>query len=172
MESRQKLHKFKALSIMKTLLITSALTGPLIPTAAFAHTDEYLDTLSAPNGGQLRMAGMYHFELVVTHDNQQAKENPILIYVTNHADEKISTSGSKGTVTITAGETKKTINLMPHGDNALKGSGVYAATSDMEVVASVTMPGMPTKHARFTPLAKSVELQKSKHAGHAGHAGH
>src|SRR5690606_39798050 len=94
------------------------------------------------------------------------------IYVTNHADEKISTSGSKGTVTITAGETKKTINLMPHGDNALKGSGVYAATSDMEVVASVTMPGMPTKHARFTPLAKSVELQKSKHAGHAGQAGH
>ncbi len=36
----------------------------LVAGGAKAHDDAYLDTVKAPHGGQLRMAGVHHFELV------------------------------------------------------------------------------------------------------------
>ena len=31
---------------------------------AWSHTDEYFDTVDAPHGGQMRMAGPYHMEII------------------------------------------------------------------------------------------------------------
>ena len=54
---------------IKTLIPVASLFAALFTGgAALAHTDEYLDSMKAPNGGQLRMAGVYHYELVVTRD--------------------------------------------------------------------------------------------------------
>ena len=74
----------------KTLITVAALAGLLATGGAYAHTDEYLDTQTAPHGGQLRMAGALHFELVISKDNPQPQNNPVVVYVTDHAGTKTS----------------------------------------------------------------------------------
>ncbi len=148
------------------LITVTTIAGLFVAGGTRAHTDEYLDTQTAPHGGQLRMAGIYHFELVVAKDNKQAKDNPVAVYVTDHAGNKVSTTGAKGTVTILAGKTKTTINLTPDGDNVLKGSGAYTPTPDMKAVVSVTFAGKAAEQARFTPFAKAGTPAKDDHSGH------
>ncbi len=145
--------KFRKI-LSTTLAATAAGLFALASINAMAHTDEYLDTQQAPNGGQLRMAGMYHFELVVARDSREAKSNPVTVFVTDHAGTKVSTAGAKGTVTILAGKTKAAVNLTPDGDNRLKGSGIYASTPDMKAIVSITLPDKSPEQARFTPLAR------------------
>lgn len=157
---------------MKTLnallLAVVALTAAIATPAALAHTDEVLDTQKAPNGGQLRMAGVYHFELVVGKDSKEAKDNPVVVYVTDHAGAKVPTVGAGGTVTILGGKTKASVTLTPDGDNRLKGVGKYASTPDMKAVVSVTLAGKPAEQARFTPLAPMAPPAAAKD-GHMDH---
>lgn len=155
------------MTLSKHLIVAITLTFAglvaLSSTGAMAHTDEYLDTQMAPNGGQLRMAGALHFELVVTRDSKDAKEKPVVVFVTDHAGTKLPTAGAKASATIISGKAKITVNLVPDGDNRLKGSGVYASTPDMKAIVSVTLPNQPAEQARFTPLAKTTQ---SAHEGH------
>ncbi|WP_126446140.1 hypothetical protein [Sulfuricystis multivorans] len=155
----------------KTLITVAAAASlfSLSTSAALAHSDEYLDTQAAPHGGQLRMAGIYHFELVVAKDSKEAKDNPVIVYVTDHAGTKVPTTGAKGTVTILSGKAKTTVDLAPDGDNRLKGSGVYASTPDMKAVVSITLPGKAAEQARFTPLAKAAAMAQDGHSGHMMH---
>ncbi|MDP2811638.1 MAG: hypothetical protein Q8O34_15980 [Rhodocyclaceae bacterium] len=148
------------------ILAVAALT--LTGTAALAHTDEVLATQKAPNGGQLRMAGAYHFELVVARDSKEAKDNPVVVYVTDHAGTKVSTVGAGGTVTILGGKAKASVTLTPDGDHRLKGVGKYASTPDMKAVVSVTVAGKTAEQARFTPLAPMAPPAAAKD-GHTDH---
>lgn len=152
---------------MKKPLFLGTLTLALLTGAAGvrAHDEAYLDTLHAPNGGQLRMAGIYHLELVVDTTAPQTREKPIRVHVTDHAGQKVPTAAATGTVTILAAKSKTTIALVPDGDNRLKGTGRYASTPDMKAVVSITPQGQPPETARFTPLAKPRQ-------GHAGHGMH
>ena len=134
--------------------------------AALAHGDEVLDMQKTPNGGQQRMAGIYHFELMVSKDSKEAKDNPVIVYVTDHANAKISTVGAGGTATILAGKQKTSVTLVPDGDNRLKGIGKYASAPDMKVVVSVTLAGKPAEQARFTPLAPMAPAAKDGHMDH------
>ena len=152
-------------SIKHLILLISASLSILASAPLLAHTDAVLDTQKAPNGGQLRMAGVYHFELVLPndqqrehqhdtkHDTKQENENQILIFVTDHAGTKIPTTGATGTATIMSGKQKATVTLIPDGDNKLKGVGKFAASADTKVVVSITMAGKPAEQARFTPQA-------------------
>jgi hypothetical protein len=140
-------------SLKALIPVAALLTTLLSGGAAFAHTDEYLDTQKAPNGGQLRMAGVYHFELLVAKDSKNVKDNPVIVYVTDHAGAKMPTTGARGTVTILAGKAKTTVALAPDGDNRLKGVGKYASSPDMKAVVAITLAGKPAEQARFTPLA-------------------
>ncbi len=152
------------------MLIYSAAASLLLfaGSSAFAHSDEYLDTQKAPNGGQQRMAGNYHFELVVARDSKEAKDNPLVVYVTDHAGTKVSTVGAGGTATLLAGKQKASVKLVPDGDNRLKGVGRYASTPDMKVVVSVTVAGKAAEQARFTPLAPRAAPAAAKD-GHSDH---
>lgn len=143
---------------MKQTLIFAAAASMIVlaSSTVFAHTDAYLDTQKAPNGGQLRLAGAYHLELVV------AKESQVVVHVTDHAGAKVSTVGAGGTATILAGKQKATVKLVPDGDNRLKGVGKYASTADMKVVVAITLAGRTAEQARFTPLA----VAKDGHTGH------
>lgn len=143
-------------------LIAAASAFGLASPALYAHTDEVLDTQKAPNGGQLRMAGVYHYELIVAKDSKEAKDNAVVVYVTDHAGTKIPTSGATGTATILAGKTKATATLAPDGDNRLKGMAKYLSAADMKVVVSITFPGKAAEQARFTPLAAAKD-------GHTDH---
>lgn len=144
----------------KTIAVLAGLT--FVAGAAFAHDDAWLDTQKAPNGGQLRMAGPYHLELVLVRDATVEKENPVLVFVTDHADAKIPTAGAKGSATILSGKLKTTVTLQSDGDNRLKGMAKYAATPDTKAVVSVTFAGKPPEQARFTPLAAA----KGTHTDH------
>ncbi len=130
--------------------------------AAFAHDDAMLAKMTAPNGGQLRMAGPYHFELLVDKNNKEAKDSPVTVYLTDHAEKKISTAGASGTATILAGKSKVTVPLTPSGDNKLSGIGKYVSDAHMKVVVSVVFPDKKTEQARFSPF-------ESDHAGEHKH---
>ncbi|MDP2136099.1 MAG: hypothetical protein Q8J99_21065, partial [Sulfuritalea sp.] len=126
-------------TLKSLILAVAALTAAMAAPVALAHSDEVLDTQKAPNGGQLRMAGIYHFELVVVRDSKEAKDNPVVVFVTDHAGAKVPTVGAGGTATILAGKQKASVKLVPDGDNRLKGVGKYASTPDMKAVVSVTV---------------------------------
>ncbi len=115
----------------------------------YAHSDAYLDTVPAAHGGQLRMAGPFHIELV-------PNQGELMLYVTDHADNKVATAGAKATATVLSGKAKAQVNLTPAGDNSLKGSGSFTLDPEMKVVVSLTMPNQEAVQARFTPLKKAA----------------
>ena len=135
-------------------ILATALTLASGATSALAHNDApHPDTLKAAHGGQLGVAGIYSYELVVVKDAKDGKESPVVVYVTDHAGQKIPTAGASGTATILAGKLKASLTLQPDGDNRLKGIAKYAATPDMKVVVSITLSGKPPEQTRFTPMA-------------------
>ena len=140
--------------MQRTLIPSLAMTAALmfVGNGAFAHDDGALDKTSGPNGGQLRMAGSYHFELVVAKDSKEAKDNPVTVYLTDHGEKKVPATGATGTATILAAKSKITVPLAPAGDNKLTGIGKYASDPQMRVVVSVTFASAKAEQARFTPL--------------------
>ena len=140
----------------------------LAGSTALAHNDEAKPIKKAANGGQSSVAGIYHFELVVAKDSTEAKDNPVTVYVTDHAGSKVSTVGAGGTATILGGKIKTSVTLTPDGDNHLRGIGKYASTPDMKVVVSVTLAGKAAEQARFTPLAPVAPSAAVKD-GHKDH---
>ena len=152
------MNKIRFLTAVAFVLATSA-------ASVHAHDDAYLDTQQAPNGGQLRMAGVYHLELVVDKSTPQAADKPVVVYVTDHAGQKVSTEGATGNATILAAKGKASVALVPDGDNRLKGTGRYASTADMKAIVQFTAKGQSPETARFTPLLKPMEA----HTDHAKH---
>jgi len=129
----------------------------LFSQGAFAHSDEYLDTQTAPHGGQLRMVQQYHYELVV-------KADEVSVYITDHAGKKIDTRGATGTATLLSGKNKASVQLTPAGDNQMKGSGKFELAPDMKVVVSVALAGQPALQGRFTPMQKAPSAPSTAHS--------
>jgi len=138
---------------MLPVIVTAIALG--LSSALPAHDDATLDKIQAPNGGQLRAAGIYHYELVVAKDSKDAKENPIVVYVTDHGATKIDTKGATGTITLLAGKTKITVALAPDGDNRMRAKATYASDVAMKAVVSITLSGKAAELARFTPLQRA-----------------
>ncbi|MCO5108824.1 MAG: hypothetical protein M9907_17325 [Burkholderiaceae bacterium] len=138
---------------MKRSLTGSAIAVALALAAspAFAHDDAYLDTLEAPHGGQLRMAGPWHYELVTASDAEASGDSPLVVYVTDHAGAPVSTAGATGTATILSGKVPSTAALTPDGGNRMKGVSRHARTPGAKIVVSITLPGKAPGQARFTP---------------------
>lgn len=146
---------------MKFAPLTAVLLGLALATGAAparAHGDAAADMRNAPNGGQLRQAGAYQYELVLANDAPEAKESPVVVFVTNQAGQNVPTAGASGTVTILAGKLKATAPLAPDGDNRMKGLAKYASTPDMKVVVSITLAGAPAEQVRFTPRSDAGHM--------------
>ncbi len=107
--------------------------------------------MNKPNGGQLRMAGPYHYELVLAKEGGEPQERPILVYVTDHAGQAIPTFGATGTATLLSSQGRVTATLAPDGDNRMKGIAAYAATPGMKAVVGIALAGKGPEQARFTP---------------------
>ena len=145
---------------IKSLFSTAAVCiFALASAAAQAHGDE---PKTAANGGQVREAGAYHFELVMAKNAKDANESPIVVFVTDRNGAKVSTVGASGTATILVGKTKTTAALVADGDNRLKGAAKYVSSPDMKVVLSITLAGKSAEQARFTPFA----VAKDGHTDH------
>jgi hypothetical protein len=142
-------------------LILLGLLG-ITSNSGFAH-DEALDSQKSAHGGQVRMAGIYHFELVLVKNSPEAKENPIEVYVTDHAGNKISTTGASGNLTLLSGKVKSSAILSADGDNRLKTSAKYASSADLKAVLAITMAGAKVEQARFTPFASKEGATEHKH---------
>jgi uncharacterized membrane protein YgcG len=157
------------------MVLTSAVLAASLP--ASAHTDEYFETHAAPHGGQMRMAGPYHLELVT-------KDKELTVYVTDHADAQISTEGGVGKAAFQVGKAKPktSIKLEPAGNNMMKGTGDFVLTPETVVVVFVKLPEQEAQSARFSPLKAAKDSQKKgdkkseeghgDHAGHGNHGGH
>jgi hypothetical protein len=136
----------------KTNLIPTLVAALLLGAGGvLAHDDAYLDSVAAPNGGQLRMAGPYHYELVLAKEGGEPQARPILVYVTDHAGQAVSTAGASGTATLLSSQGKVTAILAPDGDNRMKGAAAYAATPGMKAVVGIVLAGKEAVQARFTP---------------------
>ncbi|MBM4138984.1 MAG: hypothetical protein FJ244_05835 [Nitrospira sp.] len=128
----------------------------VLTTSAWAHTDEYFEAVRAPHGGQLRMTGPFHLELV-------AQDGQLMVYVTDHADNKISVEGGLTKATIETGPTKTQVYLHPVGDNVFKGSGAFALTPNTVVIVFMKLPNQDGYAARFIPLKpKSDPTEKAR----------
>lgn len=137
---------------LATVFITVTLAVSL---PAAAHTEEYFDSIAAPHGGQMRMAGPYHLELVT-------KDKEILLYVADHSDKKIGTEGGvgKASIQLGKGKPKSSIKLEPAGDNMLKGTGDFTVTPETTIVTFIKLPDQEAQSARFTPLKPKVKGAK------------
>jgi hypothetical protein len=125
----------------------------------WAHTDEQLDTISSPHGGQVRAAGPYHLELVV-------KNKELVLHVTDHANNEINTIGGEGKANIQLDKTvsRITVKLEPSENNMFKGSGDFQINPETVIVVFVKLPEQDAYAARFTPL-KPKSVGKEKKAG-------
>lgn len=140
----------KAMALSSLGLIgTSLLMG--WPAPAWSHSDAYLDTLKTPHGGQLRMAGPLHIELVLAEDGRGP--DPITVYVTDHAGTPQSTRGAQGKVSWQSGHDTVSAPLEPAGGNKLAGGARHAPRRGMKAIVSITMPGQAAVQANFTPSA-------------------
>lgn len=143
----RKMNKLQALIFGLTVALSSGVS---------AHTDEYLDTVSAPHGGQLRMAGGSHYELVVKADTLQ-------VFVTDHAGIPIPVKDATGSAIVMAGTQKQSVTFQPKGDNLLEGAGKFDPSQPLKAVVNIQLSGQDAQQARFdTSTAKHGE-------GHQGH---
>lgn len=134
---------------------------------AWAHTNAYLDTVKAPHGGQLRMSGPYHMELVA------ATPGELTVYVTDHGDVPQMTAGAEGVVKIKNGKKEVSVKLEPAGENILKGKGEFQMNAKTVVVVLLKMAGQEAEGFNFTPLKpKAKALGKKPKSDSTGHDGH
>jgi hypothetical protein len=123
----------------------------LICQPVWAHTDESLDEMPSPHGGQIRGTGPYHFELV-------AKDGELLLYVTDHLNNEISTLGGEGKANIQRGKTR---------NNMFTGRGEFQLDPKTVIVVFIKLPEQDAYAARFTPLKpKSVGMGKKTGGNH------
>ena len=130
----------------------------------WAHTDEQLDTMSSPHGGQVRAAGPYHLELV-------AKDGELVLHVTDHIGQEISTDGGEGKANIQQGKagSKLTIKLEPSQHHQLRGSGEFQINPETVIVAFIKLPEKDAYAARFTPLKPKSAGKVKKVGEHHDH---
>jgi hypothetical protein len=145
---------------MNKSIIAAALAATLIIfQPVWAHTDEQLDTMSSPHGGQVRAAGPYHLELVV-------KDGEMVLHVTDHTGQEINTDGGEGKANIQQDKagSKITVKLEPSQNNMFTGSGEFQINPETVVVVFVKLPDQDAYAARFTPL-KPKSVGKGREAG-------
>lgn len=135
-----------------TAILISTLTFAIGATSAQAHGDaSHFDSVKGKHGGQLAIAGVYGFELMIEKEAKAAMDNPVVVYVTNLDGQAVSTTGATGTAMLLSGNDKTVVTLLPDGDNRMKGTAKYASTPTMKALVTITLAGKGTEQARYMP---------------------
>ena len=150
---------------MKKISIAAGLLTGLLMASSLALAHEGVDhgAAKAANGGLMASAGNSTYELVVTKPGKEVKDNPVVVYVTDHDGKKLTTVGASGTFTLLVGKEKTSVALVPDGDNRMKGVAKYAASGPAKAIVSVTLAGKTAEQARFKPFAGDDEDQTAGH---------
>ncbi len=141
----------------KSIAVMLVGVGMALSLSSWGHSDDYLDTLTTSHGGQLRMAGPYHLELVT-------KDKELVIYVSDHGDNPIKTEGGTGKATLQLGKGKAgaTIKLEPDGENQMKGMGEMTLKPGSVVVVFIKLVDEEAQSARFMPLKPKAKPVTAK----------
>ena len=150
---------------MNASIIAAVLAATImILQPAWAHTDEQLDTMPSPHGGQVRAAGPYHLELV-------AKDGELVLHVTDHVGQAINTDGGEGKANLQQDKagSRITVKLEPSQQNMYTGNGEFHITPETVIVVFVKLPEQDAYGARFTPLKPKTVTAGKKTAEHHDH---
>lgn len=121
-----------------------ALAFALVATPALAHDPETLDRMPSPNGGQVRMAGPYHLELVL-------EPRRVTLHVMDHANREVPVAGGRATATFAASNETETVELLPTGESTLGRAGEFPTAPGVRVEVTIAIPGQGEWSATFTP---------------------
>lgn len=130
--------------------------GMALGGGAAAHSDEHLATVPAPHGGQLRMAGALHLELVLA-------AGAVKVYLSDHAFQPVRTDGATGSATLSRGGKRIAIPLAPAGGNLLQGKSAFGAAPDTRIEVRVNLPGQKTEIAEFSPARANAPATAGSH---------
>lgn len=141
---------------LRILLLLSALAA--ISRHAYAHSDDYLDSLPAPHGGQIRMAGPLHLELVIA-------ERAVEVFVTDHAGTPRPTAGGKASLRVAREEPG--ITLKATSGYRFAGSLPHPVPANAQLTLFVLLPGEQPHAARFTAVKNAGLSKANPDAGQA-----
>lgn len=128
-------------SFALALLLLAAAASP-----ALAHDPATMDSMPAPHGGQLRMTGPFHLELVL-------EPTRVTLHVMDHANQPIDVAGGRATARFTVdGETTE-LELLPIAEAAFGREGKIPAGEGLVVDVTVALSGQREWTVTFTPQA-------------------
>lgn len=132
-------------------------------TAALAMTGigaAFAGVIVGSNGGIIRAAGDYQFELVIK-PQREVRETPIVLFVTDRDGKPVAATEARGRAIFSSGGLKGVATLHPDGGNRMKGYGLMSAKRDLNIDVSITLPGQAPIQARFIPLENPKPSPKS-----------
>lgn len=129
---------------MRRILFVVILRIALGAGTVLAHDDVTLDRMPAPHGGQLRMAGRYHVELVL-------EPSRIRAFFTSHAGIAVAAPSGAASVKLIAGGEERTLALEVLGENVLGVDGSFPFSPGMTVELSVERGEKAPLVVRFAP---------------------
>lgn len=141
---------------LRILLLLGALAG--VSRHAYAHSDDYLDSLPAPHGGQIRMAGPLHLELVIA-------DREVEVFVTDHAGTPRPTAGGKASLRVAREDPG--ITLKATGGYRFAGSLPHPVPVNAQLTLFVMLPGEQPHAARFTAAGTAGSSKANPNAGQA-----
>ena len=117
------------------LAIITALA--LVPIGAFAHGPKI-----GQNGGPQEDAGSFHVEIL-------PQGTVLQVYLKDHSDKTVSSSGFKGTAIFVVNGKAERITLVPAGENQLKGTASVDLPAEPKGAVQITTPTGSTVQAKF-----------------------
>jgi hypothetical protein len=119
----------------RALVIITALA--LVPIGASAHAPKI-----GQNGGPQEDAGSFHVEIV-------PKGTVLQVFVKDHLDKAVTSSGFKGTAIFVINGKAERITLTPAGENQLKGTSSVDLPAEPKGAVQITTPTGSTVQAKF-----------------------
>ena len=119
----------------RALMIVTVLA--LVPIGASAHGPKV-----GQNGGPQEDAGSFHVEIV-------PQGTVLQVYLKDHSDKPVSTSGFKGTAILVIKGKAERIMLTPAGENQLTGTSSVDLPPELKGAVQITTPAGSTVQAKF-----------------------
>lgn len=153
-ERRARINNFHA------IIATTMLLG--VTVSVHAHDPATLDGLPSAHGGQVRMAGPFHIELVILGRAAAQRDRLVLVYLQNHMFQDVSSNGLKGIAKILDGQRVTTVSLVPIETNGFSGKGAFDINPSVTAEISITDTDGEVWSATYTPFAVDMRNARSE----------
>ncbi|MGH7805768.1 MAG: hypothetical protein ACREQJ_15575 [Candidatus Binatia bacterium] len=129
---------------IRTTLLILCLAISSWTSVGLAHDEQMLDQLPAPHGGQIRMAGRYHVELVLEPSRLRA-------FFTSHAGKEVTVPAGPVSAKILSGGEERFLALEVLGESVLGVDGAFPFREGMAVELTIERGEKSPLVVRFTP---------------------